>query len=192
MSLRIPIALCLTLLCLSPPAHAEPQVYELDKSASEVRFTYEFSGAETSGTMPIAHADIRLDLANIPASSATVTLNAAKAKTALGFARKPLLSETVLDTDSFPTIHFKSTQVSGSLVSGGKIAGDITLRDITRPIVLDAQVFRQQGSKSGDLSALTLHLTGTLDRLSFGADGFQDLVGNIVHLNIRARIQTKK
>lgn len=186
------IALCLTLLLFSPPVLAEPQSYELEKSASEVRFTYQFSGADTDGTMPISQADIRLDLTNIPASSATVVLNAAKAKTALGFARKPLLSETVLNTDNFPTIRFVSTQVSGSLVSGGQIAGDITVRNTTRPIVLEAQVFRQQGIKSGDLSALTLVLTGALNRQDFGADGFQDLVGDIVTLHIRARIKTKK
>ena len=68
------------------------------------------------------------------------------------------------------------------------IQGDVTIRGVTRPIALNAQVFRQQGTEVGDMSKLAVHLTGTIRRSEFGATGWSDLVDDEINMQIVARI----
>jgi polyisoprenoid-binding protein YceI len=53
------------------------------------------------------------------------------------------LREIVLETDKYPEITFKSTDVTGQLSAGqyeAKIGGDLTLHGVTRHVVIPAQV----------------------------------------------------
>lgn len=173
---------------LISPALAEPRSYRLDPAESKVEFTYQLSGAPGKGTMPITRADLRLDFANVPASQATVSLDVAGARTGALFVTQALKSPEVLHAAAHPRIQFRSRKVTGSLRDGARITGDVTVRGVTRPLVLDAQVYRRQGSQSGDLSRLTVILTGSLNRSAFGASGYPDLVADRVDLRILARI----
>ena len=85
------------------------------------------------------------------------------------------------------TISFKSTSVKAD-GDGAAVQGNITIRGVTRPAALHAVIFRQQGSADGDLSHLTIHLTGAVARSDFGATGWADMVGDQVRLDIIARI----
>jgi Uncharacterized conserved protein len=55
----------------------------------------------------------------------------------------------VLDSQNFPEISFESTQVSGKKNEFDfyevKIAGNLTLHGVTRPIVINAQVYLKEG-----------------------------------------------
>jgi polyisoprenoid-binding protein YceI len=53
------------------------------------------------------------------------------------------LNDLVLETAKYPEIHFRSTDVKGSLVSGRfdvRISGDLTLHGVTKRIVIPATV----------------------------------------------------
>ncbi len=183
----------LAALPLTRPAHADLSPYVLVPKGTSVDFTFDLSGLAQSGTMPIQSADIRIDLSNLTNSRVSVTLNAAEARTRLPFARNAMLSAGVLDVARFPTIHFVSTGVQlgegGRISRGAKITGDLTLRDVTKPIALQADLFRPSGSASDNLDMLSIRLTGALNRHDFGASGFADLVQDTVRLDIRAEIK---
>ena len=93
----------------------------------------------------------------------------------------------VLDTDAYPQISFESTSVKAA-GENAKVSGWVTIRGIKKPMVLDAQIFRQKGTAEGDRSHLTVHLTGAIQRSAFGATGWSDMVGDEVRLDILARI----
>lgn len=169
------------------PGVAEPQRYRLDPAASKVQFTYTLSGTPATGTMPITEADLVLDFRQVSSSTASVKLNAAGAQTGVVFVTQALKSSDVLDTGQHPQISFVSNSISGS-VHGAKVVGDVTLKGVTKPLTMEAKIFRRAGSEEGDLSKLTVHLTGTLDRREFGADGYSDLVAPNVDLFIIARL----
>ena len=99
----------------------------------------------------------------------------------------------MLGVDEFPRIRFKSRRVQlgpdGRISGGAKITGDLTLRDITRPITLDAALYRAPGSAVDDLERLSAQLTGSLSRAAFGATGYAQLVADTVTLDIRAKIR---
>ncbi|WP_170393733.1 MULTISPECIES: YceI family protein [Ruegeria] len=183
----------LAALPMARPAQAALTQYELVSQGTSVDFTFDLSGLAQSGTMPIQSADIQIDLSNLINSRVSVTLNAAEARTRLPFARTAMLSAGVLDVENFPTIHFTSTKVQlgegGRISRGAEITGDLTLRGVTRPITLQANLHRPPGSAANILDMLSIQLTGSLNRHDFGASGYADLVQDTVGLDIRAEIK---
>ena len=185
----------ITLGCLAvnlSPAYATPTRYSLVEKDSNVGFRFFLSGAPIQGSMPVQAAKISIDPVNLSASQVDVTLNVAKAKTALFFATDALVSAGVLDAKQFPTILFVSQSITlasdGRLSDGARVHGSLTLRGVTRPITLNANVLRAPGSAEDDLSNLIVRLDGSLSRATFGATGFPDLVTDTVELDILAVI----
>ena len=178
----------LILLCLSQaPALAAPESYRLDASRSTVDFTYNLDGAAKTGRMPVRSADLLLDLDNVSASRVLVTLNAHAARAGFILATEAMKSRHVLDTARFPDIHFRSTRIRGDL-RNATITGTLTLRGVTRPVTLEARLFRQRGTRANDRSNLVVELTGDISRSAFGANGYGDFVGDRIRLRIIARI----
>jgi polyisoprenoid-binding protein YceI len=170
--------------------------YSLDAEYSHVGFTYTLGGSAQKGSMPVAQAKIIVDPANLAASRVDISLNVKGVRTALPFARPALIGPSVLDAVQFPTIRFISTAIQlgagGRLSEGAKVSGNLTIHGVTHPVTFDASVFRARGSAKGDLSALTVHLTGQISRSAFGATGFRDLVADTVGLDITAAIREVK
>lgn len=175
------------LLFAAVSALAEPARYRLDAAESSVQFTYALSGTPATGTMPITRADLTLDFQQVARSKASVTLNADGTKTGVILITQALKGSDVLDTARYPGITFTSRNVTGT-ANGARLTGDVTIRGVTRPLVLDAKIYRRDGSAAGDLSRLTVLLTGAIDRRDFGADGYPALVDPTVRLRILARL----
>jgi polyisoprenoid-binding protein YceI len=166
---------------------AAPVQYDLDKSSSVVGFTYYFNQDGNEGHMPVEAADLHLDLGNVSRSKIDVTLSPKRAKAGFVFATEALKGAQVLDASNHPTIRFVAREISGT-IHGAKVKGDLTVRGVSRPVTLAAQLFRQRGSDAGDLNKHSIFLTGSLDRRDFGADGYPDLVGPTIDLRILARV----
>ncbi|MEM7088703.1 MAG: YceI family protein [Pseudomonadota bacterium] len=182
-------------LATLPFAHgtrAALQPYVLSREDTRVGFSFDLSGTAQSGTMPIRSADIRIDTQRLQNSQVDVVLDVSKARTRLPFARLPMLGPTMLNADDHPTIRFVSTRVElgpgGRISDGARITGDLTVRGVTRPITLDASLYRQPGTSADDLGQLSIRLNGALNRHDFGASGFPDLVRETVGLDIHAEI----
>ncbi len=185
-SMRLLISLLFYGLSLTAPM-AEPQPYDLQTELSDVGFTYRLNADRQRGSMPVQTADIRIDFDRLSRSSVTVTLNAEAAKTGFPFVADALRSRSVLDTANHPTLRFVSTDVSGT-TANAKLTGNLTIRGVTKPVTLTARLYRQRGQAAGDLSKLTILLSGTVSRSAFGAGGFSEFVQDDIGLNIRARI----
>lgn len=176
------------ILCLTAAlSMAAPQAYRLDTARSIVGFSYDFEGNPNQGTMPVKSAEITLDLDNLPASRVRVTLDAAGARAGFFFATQAMKDAKVLNTRSFPEITFRSSTLTGDL-SGATVQGDLTVRGVTRPITLDARLYRQRGTDPNDRRNLAVLLTGQISRSAFGATGYSAMVGDIIGLRIIARI----
>lgn len=186
----------LALALIASLSLAAPTRYTLDESASQVGFIYTLNGADQKGMMPVARADLMIDPQDLRASKVDVLVNVRQTRTGLIFATDALKAPSVLDATQYPTIRFVATEIrlgeTGRLSDGAQIIGDITLRGVTRSTTFQASLYRIQGSAPDDLSTLTVRLTGSLRRSDFGADGYSDLVGDVVNLDIFARIQAQQ
>ena len=184
--MRITLA-ALTLAALPHIALAAPATYTLQPEASTVGFETDFGPDKITGRMPVTAATLTLDFQHVAGSSIAVTLDVAHAEASFPFAAQAMRGPKVLDAQEFPTISFQSTAVAAD-GDGAAVQGNITIRGVTRPAELHAVIYRQQGSADGDLSHLTIHLTGAVARSDFGATGWADMVGDQVRLDIIARI----
>ena len=189
-------ALLIALSAFVPsPARAAPASYNLDTRASKVEFAFVLGGGHQKGTMPVSKAAILVDRDNLAASRVDISLDVSGVRTPLPFVKPALVGPQVLDAARFPTIRFVSTKITlapdGRLSDGARITGNLTIHGVTRPETFTAGLFRAPGSAPGDLSKLTVNLSGQVSRSAYGATGFSDLVGDVVTLNIKAVIKAR-
>ncbi len=169
-------------------ASAAPISYALDSVESRVGFTWFFGSDAVKGRMPVSDAVVVIDFERVSNSRVDVTLDLAGVEAGFPFASQALKGENMLWADRFPTLNFKSTQVSQD-GTGAKILGDLTMRGVTRPVELDATIFRKQGTAAGERDELAIRMTGAVSRAAFGATGWAGEVGDEVQLDILAVIE---
>lgn len=185
--MRKMMSLGLLLILWAGAAMAAPVPYEIEAAKSTVGFETDFGPDKITGSMPLARADLVLDFSNVANCSIDVTLDIAGASASFPFASQALKGPKVLDAARYPAITFVSSAVRAK-GDGAEVDGDLTIRGVTRPVTLAAQIYRQDGFSEGDFSHLSVLLTGAVNRSDFGATGWADMVGDQVRLRILARI----
>lgn len=188
------LRLLIVWIACATPALAAPTRYTLETAGSTVEFVYTLNAADQRGSMPVGKADLVIDPDNLAASQIDVTLDVTATRTGFIFATEALKGRSVLNVAQFPTVTFTSTSIklgpSGRLSNGATVTGRVTVRGVTKPITLRADIYRPRGSAPDDLSRLEVHLTGQIRRSTFGATGYADLVDDTVVLDIRAKIRS--
>ena len=169
------------------PVAARPVAYVLEPAESVVGFETDFGPDLITGAMPVKSADLVIDFDSLANCRIDVVLDVAHAQASFPFAAQAMKGPKVLDAEAHPVIDFRSTSVRAK-GDGAEVTGEVTIRGVTRPMVLDAVIWRQRGTEAGDRSRLTVKLTGHLKRSDFGATGWSDMVGDDVRLTIIARI----
>lgn len=177
-------------LALAAPAKAAVVAYALDPAQSTVAFETDFGPDLITGAIPLRVADLRLDFANVRNCTVRVELDVTGATASFPFAAQALRGPKVLDAKAHPRMLFQSTKVVGA-GEAADVTGELTIRGVTRPVTLKAQLFRPKGNDPGDLSHLIVRLTGRVNRSDFGATGWADMVGDEVRIVITARIDAQ-
>lgn len=103
-----------------------------------------------------------------------------------------LKSENFLEVEKYETLHFRSTRVRHLDADQWQVAGDLTIKDCTRQVVLDASFGGAVTlpPQVGGASKLGFAATTSFDRRDFGLDwnvplpGGRLLVGNRVDLRL--------
>ena len=166
---------------------AAPVAYILDVERSMVGFEVDFGSDRIKGSIPVSEAQVVIDFDRVANTSVSVTLDTTRAVASFPFATQAMRGPSVLASAEYPTLSFRSRSVRAE-GAGARVTGDITIRGQTRPIALDAQIYRQRGQAEGDRSRMSILLRGTVDRSDFGATGWSDMVGNEVALDILVRV----
>ena len=177
----------LTLAVFAFAAQAAPTQYRLDPDRSSVQFTWFYGENAVNGRIDIAAADVSLDLDRIDGSNVRVALDANSAQAGFLFATQALRGPRMFDAETHPQITFAS---DGFRLDGGAVAvdGAVTIRGVTRPMVMQATLYRQEGTEPADRDRLAIELVGAIDRHAFGASGWADEVGAEVRFRILAYI----
>ena len=141
--------------------------WTLDPAHSSVTFSAKHMMVTTvRGSMQLRDVDLAFDPHDLSASSVRVSLDAASINTGQEARDEHLRSPDFLETEAHPTIDFVSARIEPD---GGdyRIHGGLTIRGVTRPVVLDAAfagiVPNMQGGQRAAFSAST-----KLDREEFG------------------------
>jgi polyisoprenoid-binding protein YceI len=171
-------------------AWAAPQIYKIDPANTDVGVIYAFTGNPVRGSFPDYKINLAIDFDALKNSSASVTLNTRTATGGFAFGTQAMRSKKILNAKAFPTITFESSSVTGG-ANSAKIKGNVTIRGVTRPLTLNAKLFRPKGSSPTERDNLIIKLTGTVNRFDFGATGYPDQVGPDLQININAAISKK-
>lgn len=170
-------------------AGAAPQNYRLDPDRSVVNFGWQLGPDHLQGSMSILAADLKLDFRNLQGCRINVTLDATHVEAGFPFATQALRGPKMLDAAQFAQIVFASRSVRAE-PGGARVEGDLTLRGVTRPVVLHATFHGKVGADPSSLPHLQVLLTGSLQRSDFGATGWADMVGDPVQITILAALDT--
>jgi len=160
-------ALALALTVAAASAGAVP--YKIDPAHSEVGFRIRHFFSKVPGHFNDFQGTIQLDEKNLAASSVDVTIQATSINTNNERRDTHLRSEDFFFVEKYPTLTFKSTKVTP--VEGDahkfKIDGDLTMRGVTKPVTLDAELtgigaVGKMGSRAG------FEATTRVNRKDFG------------------------
>ena len=113
---------------------------------------------------------ITIDEAHAERSSAQVVFKAASIDTRSEQRDQHLRSPDFLDVEQFPTLAFHTTRIEGSPLGDGarfKVHGDLTIRGVTREVVLDAAV-EGRGTDPWGTEKVSFSADTRIDRRDFG------------------------
>ena len=110
----------------------------IDNSHSEIQFSVKHLGISTvRGGFGKFTGTIAADESNPTAAQVEVQIEAASINTRDEKRDGHLRSPDFFDADTYPYLTFKSTSVQQIDAEHGKLYGDLTIKDITKPVVLD-------------------------------------------------------
>ena len=140
-------------------------------------------------TAQFSHVEgtLEFDPANVAASSVRVTIPIANLGTGVSDLDDDFHAKEFFDIANFPTAAFKSTKVEKGAMAGQlKVSGDLTLRGVTKPVVLDATLNKIGINPRNHLPSIGFAATTSLKRSDFGLGRFVPQVGDAIEIQITA------
>jgi len=136
---RTPAILAIALSSVPSLASSTPLTFEIDKVHSQIGFSIRHFFSKVPGQFKDFAGTILVDEKNPAASSVEVTIQTASIFTDNERRDNHLRSRDFFAADSFPTLTFRSTKVESLGKDRLKVTGDLTMRGVTRPVVLDVE-----------------------------------------------------
>ncbi len=141
MQLRSRFVLALALVALAAgSAVAAPMKLTIDKSHSEVGFDVRHFFSKVHGRFNDFSADIVLDQADMTKSSVSATVQTASISTDNERRDGHLKSDDFFAAEKNPTLTFVSKKITPAGKDKFKMAGDLTMRGVTKPVVFDVEI----------------------------------------------------
>jgi polyisoprenoid-binding protein YceI len=128
--------------------------WHIDQSHSEIQFSAKHLMISTvRGRFTTFTGTVDADESNPTAAKVDVQIDASSLVTGDEKRDGHLRSPDFLDVEQFPYLTFKSTRVEQIDESHGKLIGNLTIRDVTKEVVLDVEYAGQAKTPWGTTSA---------------------------------------
>ena len=174
-------------------AFAAPVTYAIDPSHTDVVAQWNHLGFSN----PIAHfgqaeGTIVYDADDVSASSVEVVLPMSGLSSHVKAFDEHLRSADFFDAEQFPQASFRSTAVESAGEGKLKITGDLTIKGITRPVVLDATINKVGPHPMSGQPAAGFDAVATIKRTDFGLGMYVPNVSDEVQLRITTEAAVPK
>jgi len=151
--------------------------------------------AKVRGRFTSWSGSLELDDDNLPGASVQVSIDAASIDTGTPDRDAHLKSADFFDVANYPTLSFKSNRVEALGGDRYRVHGDLTIRDVTREVVLESEFSgRAKDPWGNDRVAFTAK--ASVDRRDFGLKWNQALeTGGVVvgeRVDIEIEVQAVK
>lgn len=177
-------ALAAVLSVIATAAFAAPATYKIDANHTLVMATWSHGGfSHPVANFGQADGTIVYDPDNVSASSVQVTLPLAGLNSFVPAFDEHLRSSDFFEADKYPNVTFKSTKVEAAGKDKLKVTGDLTIKDKTKPVVLDVTL-NKTGQGQGGEQKIGFDASANVKRSDFGVDKFVPNVSDDVTLRI--------
>jgi polyisoprenoid-binding protein YceI len=148
------------------------QTWSLDKAHAKVGFNVtHLLLSEVEGSFKTFDAKITSSKDDFSDAVIDLTTDVSSINTDVENRDKHLKSPDFFDAEKFPTITFKSTSFKKVEGKKYKLAGDLTIHGVTKPVVLDVTVNGPAVHPYNKKNVVGLKATGTIKRSDFGVGG---------------------
>ncbi|MGQ1303896.1 YceI family protein [Acinetobacter baumannii] len=164
---------------------AAPVDYKIDPTHTATVFSWNHFGFSTpSANFSDIQGVIKVDNAKPANSSVNVTIPLSSVNTNVPALDKEFQEEAWFNAAKYPNITFKSTKVETKDKKHFKITGDLTVKGITKPVVLDAVLNKQGEHPMAKVPAIGFNATTSFNRSDFGLGNYVPNVGDKITVNI--------
>jgi len=165
-------------------AFAAPETYGVEPNHTYANFSYSHMGlstqiskfSKTSGTIVYDKA--------AKTGSVDVTIDMKSVDTGSNLFNGHIQGADFLDTEKFPTATFKSTKVVFDGDAPSAIEGNLTIKGVTKPVVLKVTHFANMAHPMMKKDAIGANASVMVKRTDFGAGKYAPLVGDDVTITI--------
>ena len=186
---RLLIAALALALLAAPAAQSQDGRlrYVVDDAQSEVQARVAFLGlSDKTARFPDMSGSLSLSFADLNSVDMHVTVDARTLTTGDSQTAR-LRGRQFFDVANHPTVSFVGDQIRFTGERTANVTGRITAKGITRPSTI-AVTFSQALADMSTSDPVSIVATTTIDRRQFGMTAFPVIVGNRVHITIRARM----
>jgi polyisoprenoid-binding protein YceI len=181
MDFRLP---ALVALAFTSPAFAA-ETYRFDAVHSQVQFRVDHLGfSESEGEFHDLRGDFRFDRDDWAKSSCDVTIGIASVDLDDDAWNRKMLERDWFDVAQFPEMRYRCLKVERIDEHHGRIDGELTLRGVTRPVVLDLRFNRAAIHKYSLKYTAGFMATTTIRRSDFGMVKYLPEIGDDIHIRL--------
>ncbi len=187
------LSLGLAVALASSVTLAAPVDYKIDPTHTATVFSWNHFGFSTpSANFTDIQGVIKVDNAKPANSSVEVTIPLSSVNTNVPALDKEFQEEAWFNAAKYPNITFKSTKVETKDKKHFKITGDLTVKGVTKPVVLDAVLNKQGEHPMAKVPAIGFNATTSFNRSAFGIGNYVPNVGDKITVNITTEATATK
>ena len=178
-------AAVLALVCgVHGAASAAPETYTIDSGHTFPRFSYSHMGLSTQlSRFSKTTGSVTLDKA-AKTGAVDVVIDMKTVDTGLAVFNGHIQGEDFLDTAKYPTASFKSTKVVFDGDKPTAIEGDLTIKDVTKPVTLKVASYVNTVHPMLKRDAIGADASTVIKRSDFHAGKYAPNVGDDVTISI--------
>ena len=175
-----------TALLLAPSAHAAEVAYTLDPGHTQVDFRWSHLGLSTpAASFDQVEGTLKWDAQHPTRSSVTVTMPLAVLDSRVPALDEHLRAPDFFDAARHPNVTFRSTSVERGKKAGEfRIHGILTVKDTSRPVVLDARLNGAKDHPMMKVPAVGFDATTRIKRSEFGLGALVPMVSDAIDIRI--------
>jgi len=173
-------------------ADAPSGVYKSEAGHAYIAMSYDHQGfARPILRWGAFDATVNVDSENPEKSTLEVVIDAASIDTGVEKFDQHLVSADFFDVENHPKITFTSSAMSQIVQGRGKVTGELTIKDITKPVTMDVTLNKVGNHFQSGVDMFGISAKTTLRRDDFGV-GKYGVVGQEVEVQIEVEFQKAK
>lgn len=173
---------------------AAVETYTIDSTHSTIQYSLRHLVSKFTGSFSTVSGAIVVDRDNLEKSSVQAAIDIGSVNTADEKRNAHLKSPDFFDFAKFPTMTFKSTSWKKTGEDTFDVTGNLTIKDVTKPVVLKAKLLGF-GEGMGGSQVSGWEVTGSIKKAEFGLAGpamLGKMLGDEVAINIGVEAGFKK